>query len=78
MIRELPNCVGDRGPDHHGAKGIMLRAFGRAVANSVNGWKAGLLEGRRCQMHEAVKSYWRHEVDEKTVGISEVGQCGSD
>ena len=56
----------------------MLRAFGGAVANSVDGREARLLEGRGCQVHEAVESYWRHKVDEKTTDVSQVGQWGSD
>lgn len=45
----------------------MLRALGRTMANGVNSGEMLFLKRGWGEMNEAVKRYWRHEVDEKAV-----------
>lgn len=39
VVGELPDCVREGGPDHHGAEVVVLGAVGRAVFDVVDGWE---------------------------------------
>jgi hypothetical protein len=68
VVGELPEGVGERGPEGHGGEGVVLGRVGGGGADGVEGGEAGGLERGGDEVHEAVEGYAGHDVDEETAG----------
>lgn len=70
VVRQLPDDVGQSGPDHHGGKRVVPWIAWVAEFDRVHGIEALLQHLDRGQMHNAVQSDWWDDVDEGTANVS--------
>ena len=65
MVGELPEGVGDRGPEHHLRQRVVLWGRGLRGLDVVDGREARRLEVEREEVDEAVQGDAGHNVDEE-------------
>lgn len=65
VVGELPEDVGDGGPEEHGPEAVMFGRVGRGVLDVVDGGEAGGEDVGGGEMDEAVEGYRGHDVDEE-------------